>query len=160
MSSHTPTSYDVDSCHRHVTGIHIYQMNSSSIVWQFPLLLEQCLESIWVLSGVSSTSVYQMVWWWYGSLNFVVKLKRIVLHTNVKFSEKLVPRTCAQNVRDHRQRILRLSFWHCSVDMSCWSSVLCWLLWKSFHVDEHQEFHQTSFCFPIALKASLLLMCI
>jgi hypothetical protein len=43
-------------------------------------------------------------------LSFVVKLKRIVLHTKVKLSEKLVPRTCAQNVRDHRQRILLLSF--------------------------------------------------
>ncbi len=51
-------------------------------------------------------------------------------------------------------------FWLCSVDVSCWSSVLCCLLWKSFHVDEHQEFHQIFFCFPIALKASLLLMCI
>ncbi len=70
MSSHTPTSYDVNSCHRHVIGIHIYHMNSSSIIWQFPLLLEQCLESIWVPSGVSSTCVYQMVWWWYRSLYF------------------------------------------------------------------------------------------
>ncbi len=33
-------------------------------------------------------------------------------------------------------------------------------LWKSNHVDKLQEFHWTSFCFPIALKASLLLMCI
>ncbi len=54
----------------HVIEIHIYHMNSSSIVWQFPLLLEQCLESIWVPSGVSSTCVYQMVWWWYRSLDF------------------------------------------------------------------------------------------
>jgi len=54
----------------HVIGIHIYHMNSSSIIWQFPLLLEQCLESIWVPLGVSSTCVYQMVWWWYGILNF------------------------------------------------------------------------------------------
>jgi hypothetical protein len=41
---------------------------------------------------------------------FVVKLKHIVLHTNVKFSEKLVPRTCVQNVHDHWQRILLSSF--------------------------------------------------
>ncbi len=45
-----------------------------------------------------------------GVLTFVVKLKHIVLHTNVKINEKLVPRTFAQNVRDYRQRILLLSF--------------------------------------------------
>jgi hypothetical protein len=45
-----------------------------------------------------------------GVLTFVVKLKRIVLHTNVKFSEKLVPRTFVQNVRDHWQQILLSSF--------------------------------------------------
>ncbi len=45
-----------------------------------------------------------------GVLTFVVKLERIVLHTNVKFSEKLEPRTCVQNVRDHRHWILLLSF--------------------------------------------------
>ncbi len=73
--SHTPSSYDVDSCHRHVIGIHIYHMNSSYIIWQFLLLLEQCLESIWVLSGVSSTCVYQIVWWWYGSLNFCCQVQ-------------------------------------------------------------------------------------
>ncbi len=110
MSSHTPTSYDVISCHRHVKGIHIYYMISSSIIWQFPLLLEQCLESIWVPSGASSTCIYQMVWWWCGSLSFVVKLKHVALHTNVKFSEKRVPRTFEQNVHDYRQCILLFSF--------------------------------------------------
>ncbi len=45
-----------------------------------------------------------------GVLTFVVKLKGIVLHTNVKFSETLVPITFAQNVRDYRQRILLTSF--------------------------------------------------
>ncbi len=45
-----------------------------------------------------------------GVLTFVVKLKRVALHTNVKFSEKLVPRTFAQNVRDYWQRILLSSF--------------------------------------------------
>jgi hypothetical protein len=43
-------------------------------------------------------------------LTFVVKLKHVVLHTNVKFSEKFVPRMFAQNVRDYRQRILLSSF--------------------------------------------------
>jgi hypothetical protein len=41
-----------------------------------------------------------------GVLTFVVKLTHVVLHTKVKFSEKFVPRTFAQNVRDYRQRIL------------------------------------------------------
>ncbi len=45
-----------------------------------------------------------------GVLTFVVKLKCVALHTNVKFSEKLVPRTFAQNDCDYRQRILLLSF--------------------------------------------------
>ncbi len=45
-----------------------------------------------------------------GVLTFVVKLKSIVLHTNIKFSEKLVPRTFAQNVHDYQQWILLLSF--------------------------------------------------
>ncbi len=37
-----------------------------------------------------------------GVLTFAVKLKGIVLHTNIKFSENLIPRTFAQNVRDYR----------------------------------------------------------
>jgi hypothetical protein len=45
-----------------------------------------------------------------GVLTFVVKLKHLVLHTIFKFSEKLVPRTVAQNVRDYQQRILLTSF--------------------------------------------------
>jgi hypothetical protein len=45
-----------------------------------------------------------------GVLTFVVKLKHIVLHTVVKFSEKLVPRTFAQNVCDYWQWILLTSF--------------------------------------------------
>ncbi len=45
-----------------------------------------------------------------GVLTFVVKLKRIVLHTIVKFSEKLIPKTFAQNVRDYWQWILLTSF--------------------------------------------------
>ncbi len=45
-----------------------------------------------------------------GVLTFVVKLKRVVLNTNVKFSEKFVPRMFAQNVRDYQHRILLLSF--------------------------------------------------
>ncbi len=45
-----------------------------------------------------------------GVLTFVVKLKRVALHTKVKFSEIQVPSTFAQNVRDYRQWILLLSF--------------------------------------------------
>ncbi len=41
-----------------------------------------------------------------GVSTFIVELKRVALHTNVKFSEKLVLRTFAQNVRDYRQWIL------------------------------------------------------
>ncbi len=53
-------------------------------------------------------------------LTFVVKLKHIVLHTIVKFSEKLVPRV-------GNGYCLRLM-----IDLSHWSSVLCCLpFWKS-----------------------------
>jgi hypothetical protein len=45
-----------------------------------------------------------------GVLTVVVKLKRVVLHTIVTFSEKLAPRTFAQNVPDYRQWILLTSF--------------------------------------------------
>jgi hypothetical protein len=45
-----------------------------------------------------------------GVLTFVVKLKRIVLHTIDKFSEKLVPRTHAQNVRDCQQWVLLMFY--------------------------------------------------
>ncbi len=34
-----------------------------------------------------------------GVLTFIVKLKHIVFHTIVKFSEKLVPRTLAQTIQ-------------------------------------------------------------
>ena len=106
----------------HAIEIHIYHMNSchmnSYLLFEFiyfltihfPYLLKQCLESIWVPSGVSSTCIYQMVWWWYGVLTFVVKLKCIVLHTIIKLSEKLVPGTFAQNVRDYWQWLLLRSY--------------------------------------------------
>jgi hypothetical protein len=45
-----------------------------------------------------------------GVSTFVVKHKCVALHTNIKFNEKLVPRTFAQNVRDYRQWILLSSF--------------------------------------------------
>ena len=64
-----------------------------------------------------------------GILTFVVKLKRIVLHTILKFSEKLVPRTLVQNVCDCQQRIL-LTFYD-SVQLTlvadpAYSVVLVW----------------------------------
>ncbi len=39
-------------------------------------------------------------------LTFLVKLKRIVLHTNVKCCEKLISRMIVQNVHDNWQRML------------------------------------------------------
>ncbi len=64
-----------------------------------------------------------------GVLIFVVKLKCIVLHTIVKFSEILVPRTLAQNVPDCWQWIL-LTFYD-SVQLTwvadpAYSVVLLW----------------------------------
>ncbi len=46
----------------------------------------------------------------HGVLTFVVKLKRIALRTNVKFSKKLVPKKLAQNDGDYWQRILLMSY--------------------------------------------------
>ncbi len=160
MSSHTPTSYDVNSCHRHVKRIHIYHMNSSSIIWKFRLLLEQCLESIWIPLGVSSTCVYQMVWLWYGSLNFCCQAQTIALHTNIKLSEKLVPRTFAQNVLHYRQWILLLSFdfvqllWVTDPAYSVvfFESFFMWMNIKSFI--------KYFFVFLQHFKVSLLFMCI
>jgi hypothetical protein len=68
--------------------------------------LHYCLSNVW--RAFESYLEFQVLVFtkWHddgtGVLTFVVKLKRIVLHTNVKFSEKLVPRTFVQNVRDYR----------------------------------------------------------
>ncbi len=144
-----------------VIWIHIYHLNSY-IFWQY--MFHNCLSNVWrAFESHQESQVLVFTKWCddgTGFLTFVVKLKRIVLHTIVKFSEKLLPITFAQNVRDYRQWILLTSFdfvqLTCDADPAC--SVV--FVWKSFHVDKHQEFHQTSFCFPIALKASLLLICI
>ncbi len=45
-----------------------------------------------------------------GVLTFVAKLKHIVLHTNIKFGKRLVPRMLLQNVGDYWQRILLTSY--------------------------------------------------
>ncbi len=55
----------------HVIGIHIYHMNFSSIFGQYISIIawEMSGEHLSPL-GVSSTCIYQMVWWLYRSLDF------------------------------------------------------------------------------------------
>ncbi len=43
MNSHIPPSYGVNSCHRHVKGIHIYHMNSFLSF----ALFHYCLSNVW-----------------------------------------------------------------------------------------------------------------
>jgi hypothetical protein len=132
---------------------------NSFIFWQY--IFHNCLSNVW--RAFESHQESQVLVFTKccddgtGVLTFVAKLKRIVLHSIIKFSETLVPRTFAQNVGDYRQRILLTSFdfvqltW--GADPAC--SVV-FLFWKSFHVNKCQEFHSTSFCSPVALKASLI----
>ncbi len=127
MSSHTPTSYDVDSCHRHVIRIHIYH-------WILHLLFDNfnyCLSNVWkAFESHQDSQVLVFTKWCddvMGVLTFVVKLKCIVLHTNIKFSEKLVPRTFAQNVHDHWQWILDPAY-----SVVFFESLFMWMNIKSF----------------------------
>jgi hypothetical protein len=110
MSPHTPTSYDVNLCHRHVKEFIF-------IIWILHLLFDNfhySLSNVWrAFESHWESRVLVFTKWCddgMGVLTFVVKLKCIVLPTNVKFSEKLVPRGFVQNVHDYWQWILLLSF--------------------------------------------------
>ncbi len=85
---------------------------NSYIFWQY--IFHNCLSNVWrAFESHQESQVLVFTKWCddgTGVLTFVVKLKRIVLHTIVKFSEKRVPRTFAQKFHDYRQRILLTSF--------------------------------------------------
>ena len=77
-------------------------------------LFHYCLSNVWrAFESHWEVQVLVFTKWCddgMGVSTFVVKLKCIVLHINVKFSEKLVPRTFVQNVRDCRQQILLMFY--------------------------------------------------
>jgi hypothetical protein len=93
-------------------GIHIYHMNSSSIF--LTIYFHSCLSNVWrALEFHRESQVLVFTKWCDDGtrvFTFAVKLKLIVLHTNVKLSENFVPRTLAQIVCDYRQRILLTSY--------------------------------------------------
>jgi hypothetical protein len=108
MNSRHMNSHHVNSCHEisylsyklFIYFLTIYFNNCSS---NFQRAFESHQESqVLVFTKWSDDGT--------GVLTFVVKLKCTVLHTNIKFNEKLVPRTLAQNVRDYWQWIFLTSF--------------------------------------------------
>ncbi len=173
-------SHHVNSCHGKS------YLSYEFFIYFLTTYFHNCMSNVW--RGFESHQESQVLVFtkWCddstGVLSFAVKLTCIVLQTNVKFSEKLVPRTLAQNVRDYWQWILLTSFdfiqltwvvdpaysvvflfeslqmdlryWvrHIMHRLGIWINIKVYL----FHVDIRQEFHQTSFCSPAALKASLL----
>ncbi len=147
-----------------IIWIHIYEFVLNEFIYFWQYIFHNCLSNVWRAFESHQESQELVFTKWCddgtGVLTFVVKLKRKVLHAIIKFSEKLEPRTFAQNVCDYWQQILRTSFDFVQLTWGADPACSVVFLWKFFHVDKHQEFHQTSFWFPIALKASLLLMCI
>ncbi len=101
----------------HAIGIHIYHINlchknsylsfefihmnlfylKSYIFWQY--IFHNCLSNVWrAFESHQKSQVLVFTKWCdngTGVLTFVVKLKHIVLHAIVKFSEKVVPRMFA-----------------------------------------------------------------
>ncbi len=153
---------------------------NSYIIWQY--IFHNCLSNVWrAFESHQESQVLVFTKWCddgTGVLTFIVKLKCVVLHTNVKFSTKLVSRTLACTIHDYQQWTVLKSYvqltWVADSAYSVvfLSKVFKWIpgtgwgiectglafgsmLMCTFYVDKRQEFHQTSFYFPIALKASL-----
>ncbi len=97
-------SRHVNSCHRNI------YLSYKFFIYFLTIHFHNCLSNIWrAFKSLQESQVLVFTKWCddgTGVLTFVVKLKRIVLHTIIKFSEKLVPRTLAQNFHDCRQWIL------------------------------------------------------
>ena len=109
--------YHVNSCHRNsylsnkFVCMNLFCMNSY-IFWYY--IFHNCLSNVWrAFESHQESQVLVFTKWCDDGtvvLTFVVKLKCIELHTNLKFSKKLVPRMLVQNVRDYRQWILLTSY--------------------------------------------------
>ena len=107
MNSCHMNPHHVNSCQRNI------YLSYKFFIYFLTIHFHNCLSNIWrAIESHRESEVLVFTKWCddgTGVLTFVVKLKHIVLHTNVKFSEKLVPRSLAQNVRDYRQQILLMS---------------------------------------------------
>jgi hypothetical protein len=95
----------------HVIGIYIYHINSSSIFWQYISIIA------WAMSGEHLSPIGSLKYLYLPNGVMMVQgswlllsNSKLLLHTIVKFSKKLVPRTLVQNVHDYRQRILLTSY--------------------------------------------------
>jgi hypothetical protein len=101
-------SHQVNSCDRNI------YLSYKFFIYFLTIHFHDCLSNVWRACESHRESQVLVFTKWYddgmGVLTSAVKLKRIVLHTIVKFSEKLVPRTLAQNVRDYQQWILPMFY--------------------------------------------------
>ncbi len=112
------SQYSINSRHMNPHHVDSYQRNIypsyKFFIYFLTIHFHNCLSNIWrAFESHRESQVLVFTKWCddgTGVLNFVVKLKRIGLHTNVKFSEKLLRRTFAKNVRDRRQRILLMFY--------------------------------------------------
>ncbi len=104
MNSRHLNFHHVNSCHRNT------YLSYKFFIYFLTIHFHNCLSNVWRAFESHWESQILLFTKWCdddtGVLTFVVKLKRIVLHTILKFNEKLVPRTLAQNVCDCWQRIL------------------------------------------------------
>ncbi len=104
MNSCHMNSHHVNSCHRNS------YLSYEFIIYFLTIHSHNFLGNVWrAFESHRESQVLVFIKWCddgTGVLTFVVKLKCIILHTIVNFSEKLVPRTLAQNVCDCRQWIL------------------------------------------------------
>ncbi len=98
----------------HVIQIHIYHMTLYIWIRFVWIIIHNCLSNVWrAFESHRESQVLVFTKWCDDAqvvLTFVVMLKCIVLHTNVKFSKNLLPRMLAQNVHDYRERILLTSY--------------------------------------------------
>ncbi len=102
-------SHHVNSCHRNS------YLSYKFFIYFWTIHFHNCLSNVWRAFESHQESQVLVFNKWCddgtGVLTFVVKLKCIRLHTSIKFnSEKPLPRTLAQNVRDYRQLILLTSY--------------------------------------------------
>ncbi len=97
MSSHHMNSHHMNSCHRNSYPLYEFFIYFPTI--QF----HNCLSNVWRAFEPHQESQVLVFTKWCddgtGVLTFVVKLKHIVLHTNIKFSKKhVLERLCRMSM--------------------------------------------------------------
>ncbi len=95
----------------HVIEIHNYHMNSSSIFQHYISIIA------WAMSGEHLSPIGSLKYLYLPNGVMMVQgswlllsSSNLLLHTIVKLSKNLVPRTLAKNVRDYWQHILLMSY--------------------------------------------------